>query len=242
MNDLKILVINSCVYPYPPRAYSGLEYISGLRAEELARLGYEVYFASPKGSRVKHAKLIETVEASWDINKEKEAFEIYKEIIKDVDVIIDDSWLKLSFTDAYYKDKLYLLVCHNPFAYQHLEKTAVFPPNAIFIAPSKALADYLSWRFNARIEVAEHGIDFEFYKPTTDKKEDFYLFVGRIEKMKGAHNFIRLCRDLGIKGYVVGRYDNVPDYDYVNQVLKSCRNGIEFLGEVERKELFKLNL
>ena len=237
---MRILVINSCIYPYPPEGYSGLEYISGLRAEELAKQGYEVYFASPKGTKTKYAKTIETIEATWDVDAEIKAFDVYKNVIDEVDVIIDDSWLKLSL-NKYHPNKLYLLVLHNPFSYQHLEGYN-FKENIILVAPSKSLADYVSWRFDAKIEVAYHGIDLNFYTPNYKplNEREYYLFVGRVERMKGVHNFIRLCKDLNLKGKIAARYSNVPDMDYVDKILSMLDNNIEFLGEVSRKELVKL--
>ncbi|QQR93375.1 glycosyltransferase [bacterium] len=74
------------------------------------------------------------------------------------------------------------------------------------------------------------------------KKEDFFLFVGRLEKYKGITEIVQSCIDKGKKLIVVGKGSLMPKNDSTTSSKKTLpiHELIEYRGFVSEKEKFEL--
>jgi glycosyltransferase involved in cell wall biosynthesis len=81
------------------------------------------------------------------------------------------------------------------------------------------------------VAVVYNGIDVEKY-PFSAEKEDFYLYLGRIDGSKGVHIAVQAARKAGEKLIIIGP---VADGEYFRRFVEPYIDGvnIKYLGEVE---------
>jgi len=64
------------------------------------------------------------------------------------------------------------------------------------------------------------------------EKEDYLLYMNRVDRDKGAHVFVRLCAELGVKCYMIGEDFLVQDQNYVHWLIQHLPSNVEYLGRV----------
>ncbi|GEM_PF-6664659 len=78
---------------------------------------------------------------------------------------------------------------------------------AKIIAVSKFVRDEIKELYEVpkeKLTVIYNGIDTEFYKPTTeDPKDDYFLYVGRLDKRKGFYELIEAIKELDDYKFVI---------------------------------------
>jgi glycosyltransferase involved in cell wall biosynthesis len=89
-------------------------------------------------------------------------------------------------------------------------------------------------------QVCYNGIDLEKY-PYQKDKSDRFLFLGRIDPIKGVHTAIEVAEKTGVGLDVVGATSFVNDMNYVKQIKAKCSqlDNVEFIGEVTHDEKVK---
>jgi len=248
---LRIIIISSAVREVDPYVYGGLELIVYNLAEQLNKMKdkygiEEVAVACCQHSRLpKGVTYIPTVEPTDDpnvnwIEREEEAYNIYEPHLRDFDIIIDHSWYGFSY--IYKLKNPDVFVCH---VFHGMPAWNSNPPimgDPNYIAVSRVQADMIFNRLGVEATVIHHGIDTELYKPIEDPSRDYYLFLNRIMREKGAIEFIKVCEKAKVRGIVAGEDMFVSDKSYVEKVKELCEKSdyVEYKGRVTLEEKIKL--
>ncbi|RLF22406.1 MAG: hypothetical protein DRJ68_01535 [Thermoprotei archaeon] len=249
MESLDIGLLSTCVITTPPRRYGGTESVVADLAVALAKMGHDVTVYAVKGSKKamdeyagekRLVNVVEWCEAVEDWAKkgvsekvrevERQSFEKFRHVIARHDVVNDHTWFKPSLC-LKVSGKPTCTTYHGPY----IEKTGVNIDKRCAIGVSKWHADYLTRVFRVKAEWAYNPIDIRRYEFQREK-EDFILFLARISPEKGALEFVKLARDLGVRGIVAGSTSVVPEDEYVSKVKELCEssNGlVKFVGEVD---------
>jgi len=200
---------------------SGLEGVVEDEAVELIKLGHQVSIVCPKGSNVPGAELIMPCEPNF-ANREDEAYNAYKQRLEagDWDICHDHSWAGFPYLSKVKNPKLRIIhTIHS------VRPWLTAPPvkYPCLVGASKWHAQYISASFGVRAEYVLHGINLDTYK-FCKEKEDYLLYCARVTPFKGAHEFVALCKRLGMKGRLVGEdvYIDRQDHAFVRRVMDSC--------------------
>ncbi|MHC1587045.1 MAG: glycosyltransferase family 4 protein [Candidatus Syntropharchaeia archaeon] len=86
-----------------------------------------------------------------------------------------------------------------------------------------------------KIVVIHDGVD-EIFRPTWNDR-NYMLFVGRHEKHKNVDELIRISGEVGFPLKIAGEG---PETENLKKLAKRLEAEVEFLGNVERKELVRL--
>ena len=88
-----------------------------------------------------------------------------------------------------------------------------------------------------------HGIDLSLHS-FHPEKEDFLLYLNRVQDEKGALEFVALCKSTGMKGMLAGEDIHVPDpLGYPRRVMEACEGSgglVRYLGRIPHD--YKLEL
>lgn len=158
--------------------------------------------------------------ATWIISnkKENQKFIAYYHKIPSVDFFSKKSWYLQIFRklNNYFIQKLDLIVTNSTFNKNKFSEIYKIPENKI-----KVIYPFIS----------DNDIKFiENYSQI--KKENFYIYIGRLEEYKGIIQIIDTCIELGVSLKVIG------DGPLKHQ-LKQNKN-IEYLGYVDQDHKFEL--
>ena len=226
----RIALISTPIFTVPPTGYSGLEQIVWNLANALDALGHYVTIVAPEGSKAaKHGDLITTgpqqteVHVDW-LQKEREAFEYYKDLIthKDFDIVHSHEWLGFSYILKVNDPEIKLIHTHHG-AYNWNSPPPVGKPNLIAI--SKWMQTYTKMYFKqlgyeVDCKYCYNGIAIEDY-PFKKEKGDRLLFVGRLDAFKRPLVAIDVAKKLNMGLDIVGG-SFVDDVNYMNQVKRAC--------------------
>jgi glycosyltransferase involved in cell wall biosynthesis len=215
--------------------YGGLEYVSALRARYFAERGDEVWLLCSVGSRVAWA-------LRWNLPPDnlrfieepsEDGFLKHREILDEVDLIIDDSWTG-RVAEAYPKKSV--KVWHGP-APPHMFR---LKERVRHFGVSKAHADLIRRLIGVEAGYIYNAVDASEYPFNSSEREDFVLYMNRIDREKGAHVFVELCRDLGIRGVIIGEDLLVADQAYVHELLRGLPPNVDYLGRVPHQVKVRL--
>lgn len=221
------------VAPLHP-SYAGLEFVVGNLGMELGK-EHNVTTIAAEGSKVPNCKVIEVVKPHWSREIEKVAFEKYKDLLPQFDVIIDHTHWKDSWILKKEHPSLPMIFAYHDW----FNCSSPCPVKVTHVAPSKAHADHLS-RYLGHVHVIHHGIPVELY-PFKEEKDDFLLYLGRIAPYKGAHIAIELAEKVGMHLKIAGMDIHTEDPDYIWWVMKKAQErGFDYLGMVDLRTKLKL--
>jgi len=228
---LKIALISTAVFTSPVPSYGGLEQVVWELAVGLSEVGHKVTLIAPKGSKCPPGgELIETVPPSNSPfrNPEEDAYKVYKDRLEEFNIINDHSWMKYAYIHEKADDLPLIGTVHGQLPY----RTPPPVKHPCFVGVSKAHAEYLSGHLGIPVEYAYNGIDLDLY-PFKEEKGDYLLFLARMSREKGAHEFVQICKKVRMKGVVAGSDKFVDDPRYVERVMQMCDGRmIRYLGEV----------
>jgi glycosyltransferase involved in cell wall biosynthesis len=228
----------------PVAGYSGLEHLAWQIAAGLAAQGHWVSLIGPDGTSCPNVDCIAFgPERSCD---EKTAYSRYWHRLPDYDVIIDHTWGKWSYMlKAEGKLKAPVLgVCHAPVNTMYQQWPPVFPiPNSqpvtkgCAVCISQDQANHFQALFSAPARVAYNGIDLDFYKPMSVKRNDPYLFLARFSTIKGPDIAIAACMAVGAKLNLVGDTQITQEPEYFARCKSMCDGvNIKLVGPATRGE------
>lgn len=225
--------------PVPPPGYSGLEQLAYQQAEGLKKKGHEVLIIAPNPSKPPEGVDIHGTTLG---ESEEAAYGGYWERLTTYDAIIDNSWNKWSYylkAEGKFKGPI-LGVLHAPAETMFQSPPPVDLPCLVAISESQAgaVAGHLIRNgLSIRAKVCYNGIDMSFYKPSTQKRTERYLFLARMSKLKGPHVAITACKSVGVDLDLVGDDKLVEDPGYVTAVKSGCFGShIMYHGEKKREE------
>ena len=217
-------------------------------ARELAKRGHEVYLAASMDSPVKWweqqgVRFIPTLYSSLTPIPEVEMKDILYARVKDwkyYDMVIDDSHLHIT-TPA---QKEFSRSGQGWLKRIHDVKQFAQPPPVDypgFVCPSHGLAETMSARTTWFVgKVCQHGIDLSRYPYIAGSHSSRYLFLGRVQWLKGVDVVINACEELGLELDIIGPTTHLKGDPYSRSIQSISSEQITVHGEVshERKVEF----
>ncbi len=246
---MNIILIGTQVFELPPRNYSGLEMIVSQLAQHLAKK-HKVYLVAPNGSYIPNVEIIESGPASPG-NYERDAFLKYRDIITKIIERDPQNTIISSHSWGMYE---YLLKIKNP----SINITHTFHgPNILempkekflreqimngewnLIGISKAQAKYHSDALGgAPVHVIYNGVDPNIYKFWDGYRDDAILYLGVMNREKGADKFAEMMIKYNYKAKMIGEDTLVTDQNFVRQLIAYINaegKNIEFWGTVSHE-------
>jgi len=214
---MKLLIISTLTKTLQDQFYAPVESHVRHVGNELAQRGHDVWVAALKGTQPEQFKVVEV-----DSNDEQKAFEVYKEMLKQFEAVMDFSSLK--YTYVYKHDENPELKLIGPcYPYQALGyQTAPPIPFPCMTATSDAMAQAMSAKLGCAFRVV-------YYFPTPPPPEfspgergDRLLFLGRFEKGKGAQEAVDLARQLRIGLDLAGEDVLISDQRFTVLLLQKA--------------------
>ena len=246
IQKLKIAIIAPPWFPVPPPGYGGIEMIVSLLTEGLWQRGHDVtLFAS--GNSITQARLISTfAEAPHKRMKENIHLENIHSLAAyehaaEFDIIHDHNGFNSRLLGALVRkliNKPVIATLHGPADKHSVDFLSSVASGLMFVAISESQrVSYEGFDFLATIPNAIRTSDYPF----SNTGGDYLLFVGRMNKEKGAHIAASTAKRLGRKLIMVGKCSEDHEKKYFNeQVRPSMGKGAEYYGEVD--QLTKLEL
>lgn len=200
----------------------------------LSELGHEVTIVGAKGSTCSGAKVVETVKPwnalspeeqkvyakadkvwnGWRAHEE-EAFNQYKHLLGDFDIIGDHSWSKWSYSTNHEK---IIGTCHSIKSYNSK------PPRSspLFTGVSNGHARFISRDLHIPCRVLWNPVNMD-EMPFQKEKGERILSLNRIMPQKGIHHFLTLADQSKLKADVAGDDSQlVGDQMYVQWMKQRC--------------------
>lgn len=115
--------------------------------------------------------------------------------------------------------------------------------NVPFVAISERARDEVKHPLNF-VGIVHHGLPRSQFKPTTDKVEDFFFWMGRIVPDKGTHLAIQAAKEANVRLILAGTIDTYvkESIDYYEQQVKPAVDGdqIQYIGPVNLQQKIDL--
>lgn len=240
---MRIGIIVPTIYKlsYPYIGYGGIEPIAGNLAVELAKLGNEVTVFAPKGSKLTdNIKIVETVDANINYNygSEKQSAEIMMEYLRknSIDVLHDHTHQKFAYLHYNELKQLNIQLCSTLHNQVNFTNPCPGIPHMNLIGISNSHCAEASGILGIHLECTYNGINLDNYI-YNENKGDYFLFLSRIGRMKGAHEAIQACKESGNKILICGEDVFVNDPSYVMSIMNSCDGKIvKYLGNVTEEK------
>jgi glycosyltransferase involved in cell wall biosynthesis len=161
----------------------------------------------------------------------------YDALIDDCDIVHDHTVLGPVYAERF-ADLPVVTTIHGEFNAELLDLYGRLAPRVPVIAVSHAQRKPAPQVPIAR--VIHHGIDADEF-PFGDGQGGYCLFLGRLNRDKGAHSAIIAARKAGFPLKIAGKMREPWERDYFDrEVAPRLGDGIEYLGEVEHAD--KLDL
>lgn len=237
---MKIAVISTTVLPSLPPSkggYGGLEPLAWQQAAGLAKRGHQVLLVAPKGSEgAPGVELHETTPCE----SEKAAYSGYWQRLLEVEAVIDNSWTKWSYilkSEGRLKGPV-LGVLHTTVNTMYNKPPPV--PKPCLVAISKDQAGHVYGHLGIRARTIYNGVDLSVYRSSGASRNERYLFLARISRLKGPHVAVGAAQATGVPLDVVGDDRLVEDLDYAKKIKESCDPpDIVYHGEKKRSDCVK---
>jgi len=214
---MKLLLISTLTKTLQDQFYAPVEAHTRFVAKELAKRGHDVCVVALKGTQPEGFKVVE-VEGD-----EQKGFNVYKEMLKQFEVVIDFSSLK--YTYVYKHDEMPDLKLIGPcYPAQALGyQTAPPIPFPCMVATSDAMAQAMSARLGCAFRVVPYfpspiPANFELPKERSER----LLYLGRFEKSKGVQEALDVARQLRIGLDVAGEDIAVSDQRFTVLLLQKA--------------------
>jgi|SRR5579875_322280 len=243
---LRIAMVAPPWIPVPPPAYGGIEAVVDLLVRALEERGHRVTLFAPPGSRAR--RLISPLgeahpdkigSALYEADHVARTFAAIEAADPPFDVVHDHS----GFTAVAMADRLPLPVVHTlhgPLDGELAEFYAVHGNKVVPVAISHAQLESAKVLLE-RAAVVHNPIDLDGW-PFRERKEDYLLFIGRMDPVKGADRAIAAAQASGSKLIIAGPVQPGQE-EYFNVRVRPHIDGerIRYVGEVGgvvKQELF----
>lgn len=233
-------------FPLPPRRYGGIEFVVSLLTEGLVERGHEVtLFAS--GDSETGARLsafferapFEQIEngVHLEVAQSLEAYSLAREF----DVIHDHDGVDSRVMGALVHRLVgtpVVATLHGPADQATQRMLSSLRDDVAFIAISEYQRQgFPDLRFVGTIP---NAVDVE-HQPFGAEKDDYFLFVGRMNPEKGAHTAIEVAHRLGTRLIMVGKVNEGLEREYfAREVEPHLTERIHFRGEVDHETKVEL--
>lgn len=234
MEKLKIAQVSPPWFAIPPRGYGGIELVVSLLADGLVDAGHDVTVFATGDSRTK-AKL----EFVYEIGPSEKILETMPEVVhimpaylrhEEFDLIHDHSG-RVGPAIANFIDTPVLHTLHGPFTDEAKAYYASVNHHIFFNAISEYQRscmpelNYIGTIYNA--------INTKWY-PFSEEREDYLLFLGRMNPQKGAHIAVEVANRLDMKIIIATKMAEPAEKAYFEEEVKPLlRNNADILGELD---------
>jgi len=242
---MKFCIISTGAIESSKKGYKGIERIAWQIADWLGKR-YDVTLVAAIGSEKGNFKLVETVVPGYTITGILDREE--EHIIEAVKLLKNESFdIVQVHMNKFYLETFWI----NSKRYEwHIHGwLPPFPPNnnIVCYARSKTHAELLKGKFMSDVSYMYNFIDTQDFH-LVKEKENYLLFFSRMNKEKGAHNFVKICKELKCRGIIAGEDFTIrgiePNYliELLKDIAKANLNGarIEYLGAVDEKTKIEL--
>jgi glycosyltransferase involved in cell wall biosynthesis len=235
---LRIAMVSTPWFEVPPEGYGGIESICHVLAQGLTARGHDVTLYGA-GTEHTSATFVPTfpepadglgtgdgviVEAVHGLRAVEQL-----ERLEDLDVIHDHSVLGPTYARRHGKPTV--VTAHGPVDGIVGEMFRRFPENVRPVAISgsqRSGAPDVPW-----VATIHHGLDVDSI-PFRDEKEDFLLFLGRIDPTKGPDVAIDVARRAGVKLVMAAKCSDPQEREFFERAIRP-RLGpdVEWFGEAD---------
>ncbi len=238
--NLKVLINATPWYEVPPKTYGGIESFCGNLARGLSLLGCEVTTVSPGQLNLENLKPSLRHRRSLDAPATKQFGEIepelehllaLREAIKDhdYDVIHDNTIFGSNIGLA--AGIPTILTIHRIIQGDYRRIYERLANDLSLVAISRRQRELAPNIHVSRI--IHHGIDTDYYLPTSTPTRDYLLFLGSMNYHKGAHHAIEVAKKLKFKLVIAAKCEQQHEIDYFTKYIHpKLSKDIVFLGEV----------
>lgn len=214
---MKLLLISTLTKTLQDPYYAPVEKTVRSLGNELARRQHDVWIVALKGTAPEQFKVVE-VEGD-----EEKAFEVYKPMLDQFDLVMDFSTLKYAYVHKHDENPELKLIgpCYPAQALGYQTCPPIPFPN--FCATSDAMAQAMSARLGCAFRVVHYfpsPIPNGFELPK--EKSDRLLYLGRFEKAKGVQQAVDLARQLRMGLDVAGEDINCSDQRFTVLLLQKA--------------------
>ena len=239
---MKIGLIAPIWYPIPPVGYGGIELVVSLLAEGLVDLGHDVTLFASGDSKTKA-----TLVSSCDVAPCEQIGQVYPDLIhalnaytraEEFDIIHDHSGIIGPALGAFSGTPV-LHTFHGPATPEAKRLYGMLNFGLSF----NAISDYQRDQFGDLnfVGTIYNAIDTSKYAFSADK-DDYLLFLGRMNPEKGAHVAVDVANRLGRRLLLVTKMTEPQEIAYFEAKVKPLLDSnVEIMGEIspQRKaELF----
>ena len=196
---MKIALISSNLLPVPPSGYGGAEQVIWDLVCSLIEMGHKVVLFAPNQSKVPpNGFLVETGSAPEKVHVdwrglEKQAYEKYKGMLQDFDIIHSQSWFHFPYLAKNADHTIRVCATHHGHLNFKTKPPGVEKMNLIAI--SRFMAEQYSLTLGVHVHWVYNGIDLARY-PFKKNHGDRLLYVGRFAEYKQPHVAIEVAKRL----------------------------------------------
>lgn len=238
---MKILIASATVFAINKETkYGGMERLAWDFADQLNKLGHDVCLFAPDDTipPVGVSLMGTGFKAHPDINYEMNAYIANRKKLSSSSTLLYD--VIHDFTHRHYISRTQGLDTPSINLFWHDPYIAKFPKADHNIV---ALSEWARIRFEKiylQKAIVQETIlvDSEKYSYDSDiKREDWFVFVGKLSHEKGALDAIRICNMAGARLKIIGGKGIETDSDsYQKEVIRQSKDNIEYLGKVSDDE------
>jgi glycosyltransferase involved in cell wall biosynthesis len=242
---MRVAVLSPVWFPVPPRGYGGIEWIVSLLADGLVEAGHDVTLFASGDSRTK-ARLVSVYDVAPSEQIGVAQVELRHALTcfaraGDFDVINDHSGPPAAAIAGAVQTPCVHTV-HGPLVGEPgmvYEQIARVSPQTRLVSISMKQREphpNLPWLANI-----PNALDFSLY-PVHPHRGDYLLFLGRMNRDKGAHRAVAVATAADLPLKLAGKMREPLEQEYFRQfIAPHLRDGeIEYLGEVTHGEKVEL--
>lgn len=232
--------------PVPPPAYGGIEQVIALLAGELTERGHEVTLFAAPGTE-SPAEVLSPLErpypdeiqlSVYEADHVASAFASVDEADQPFDVIHDNcGFTAFAFADRIETPVLHTL--HGPFTPDTSAFYARHAGKASAVALSRYQAEQAPGELDVVAVIGNPIVVDEF--PFRDEKDDYLLWIGRLNDDKGPQRAIAAAREAGAPLVLAGPVQPGEEEFFAREVEPHLDgDGIRYIGEVgaDKAELY----
>lgn len=247
INKLKIAQIAPLWIPVPPRTYGGIELLLSLLTEELVERGHQVYLFASGDSKTKAEIIIATEKALWLRKDLRSPHAVVTRLLK----MVHDRRKQFDLIHNHFDFFMFSLLMsndcppilttlHRPID-EELARVARSFPKMKFCAISNDQRQSAEENGLKVVDVVHNGIKVRDY-PFNEKPEDYFMYLGRVNKDKGVVDAIHVAKEAHVKLIVAGNVAGGEEWNYFLHEVQPILNdeGIQFVGQVGFEQKVKL--
>lgn len=260
---MKIAQIAPPWLPIPPKNYGGTEAVIYNLVEEQVAQGHDVTLFAPGDARTS-ARLVSFFPTSlieesvpWSAHL-KAYFHMYKSIeyvkAHDFDVVhmhLSSSSDMYIFPLSTHLETPHVTTLHSRFPFDRVrdwtgnadELYMKWSSSVPVVAISESAMAEVPHKLDF-VGIVQHGVPMQQFVPTTKRRGDFFVWLGRFVADKGPHLAIEAAKRAGVKLVLAGTIDrHMPDsVNYFQNVIKPQIDNeqIRYIGPVNMKEKVSL--